>query len=260
MKSYFKTLMGASLVLALSLSACSKEEEQDTPPPSQNNEKGSMVIKLEHGWGPLYSPFALGQKMTHPLTSEDIEFSTLRYYFSNIVLGKADGSEWQELESYRIVDLQNGSEVELRIDSIPVGRYEQIRFTIGVDSLRNVSGAQTGALDPAENMFWSWNSGYIFIKAEGNSSASPSGDFVYHIGGFSGPNNAIRSPQLSFDGAALDIARDSSPAVHLKVNTARFWHGGISLGDLSNVHMPGPDAKTLADNFGGAFKFDHIHR
>ena len=35
---------------------------------------------------------------------------------------------------------------------VPVGEYDGMRFLIGVDSIRNVSGAQTGALDPAQGM------------------------------------------------------------------------------------------------------------
>jgi hypothetical protein len=34
-----------------------------------------------------------------------------------------------------------------------------IKFLLGVDSLKNVSGIQTGALDPAKGMFWTWNTG-----------------------------------------------------------------------------------------------------
>jgi len=43
-------------------------------------------------------------------------------------------------------------------------------------------------------MFWTWNSGYIFFKLEGNSpvSTQPNGKIEYHIGGFQSPTSAIR--------------------------------------------------------------------
>jgi hypothetical protein len=47
-----------------------------------------------------------------------------------------------------------------------------IRFLLGVDSARNVSGIQTGALDPARGMFWTWNSGYVMAKIEGSSPSA----------------------------------------------------------------------------------------
>ncbi|WP_316930094.1 MbnP family protein, partial [Hymenobacter sp. IS2118] len=44
----------------------------------------------------------------------------------------------------------------LALKDIPVGDYQSVSFTVGVDSARNVAGAQTGALDPNNGMFWTW--------------------------------------------------------------------------------------------------------
>ena len=52
---------------------------------------------------------------------------------------------------------------------MPAGNYNSLSFLLGVDSMHNVSGAQTGALDPANDMFWTWNSGYVMAKMEGAS-------------------------------------------------------------------------------------------
>ncbi len=72
---------------------------------------------------------------------------------------------------------------------------------IGVDSLKSISDVaqRTGVLDPAsygtDNMYWSWNAGYIFFKLEnlfGNStpqgkSTTPTKNLnQFHIGGFGG--------------------------------------------------------------------------
>jgi hypothetical protein len=61
-----------------------------------------------------------------------------------------------------------------------------MEFMIGVDSARNNSGAQTGALDPTNGMFWSWSTGYIMAKFEGTSAQSPAAAnaLKFHIGGF----------------------------------------------------------------------------
>lgn len=236
---------------------CTSDDDNsgsDNPPAA----KGNAELKLDHVWGPAEINFEINTELTHPATSEAITFTKLRYYVSNVVLQKSDGSDWVEEESYHIVDLES-EQTNLQLQGIPAGDYVGISFIIGVDSTRNVSGAQTGALDPAENMFWSWNSGYIFIKAEGNSPASTDGSFTYHIGGFSGPNSAIREVSLDFDENTLRIAPNTEPSVHLMANVARFWHGGISLGEMSNVHMPGSNASILATNFSGGFRFDHIH-
>ncbi|MBS4042364.1 MAG: hypothetical protein KGZ59_00925, partial [Chitinophagaceae bacterium] len=42
-------------------------------------------------------------------------------------------------------------------------------FDIGVDSILNTTGIQTGILDPALGMFWTWRTGYIMAKLHGVS-------------------------------------------------------------------------------------------
>lgn len=254
-----KSLLVAMMAIStLFLSSCSDDDNNDDPAPEM---KGSMFIKFDHVWGPSQTPFALNTELVHPASGDTLEFTKLRYYISNIVLHNANGSDWAEVESYHLVEAgaQAGIELELPIDNVPAGNYTGISYMIGVDSLRNVSGAQEGALDPAEEMFWSWNTGYIFIKAEGQSNVAPNGTFTYHLGGFQGAEKAIQENYHDFQGGLLEIVPDANPSVHLTANAARFWHGGISTAQTPMVHMPGSMAVTLATNFGGGFAFDHIH-
>jgi hypothetical protein len=251
-------LAGILISGMLTFQSCNNDDDNndDNNPPAEL--KGDMEIEFDHVWGPALAPFDLNTELIHPATSEAITFTRLRYYITNIRLHKTDGTTWTEEESYHIVDA-SAARAHINLSDLPGGEYNGMTFLIGVDSLRNTSGAQTGALDPAENMFWSWNSGYIFVKAEGTSPAATNETFIYHIGGFQGPNNAIREVHLHFDDLNLRIAPNALPVAHLTVNAARFWHGGISLADMSNVHMPGANASTLATNFSGGFLLDHIH-
>ena len=100
--------------------------------------------------------------------------SRFRYYLSNFSLKNADGKE-VELPGYFLVDEEVPESKKIPFTGIPKGKYTSISFTIGIDSLHNCSGAQSGTLDPVNGMFWTWNTGYIFLKLEGhaNSSASP---------------------------------------------------------------------------------------
>jgi hypothetical protein len=79
------------------------------------------------------------------------------------------------------------------LGQIPVGEYETIKFDIGIDSIRNHSDP---TLNPAghplaltfPSMHWSWNTGYIFMRVEGeaDTTAAQTGinvAFEYHIGG-----------------------------------------------------------------------------
>ena len=80
--------------------------------------------------------------------------------------------------------------------------YDEIRFNIGVDSLTNVSGIFEGDLDPANGMYWTWQSGYINIKLEGTSRLCPArkNKFYWHIGGYTPPFNLLRKVALKTNG------------------------------------------------------------
>ena len=91
----------------------------------------------------------------------------LKYYVSNFTLVKADGSE-TNFKNYQLLDASEPSSLTFALDSVLNGEYTSVKFLIGVDSSRNHTGVQDGALDPVHGMIWSWNTGYIFFKHEGN--------------------------------------------------------------------------------------------
>lgn len=248
MKKFNIILFLAALV---SFSAC-KDNEVDP------NDKGALRIELEHTFGT--SPLALGTTYT---TSQDEELSltTFKYYVSNVVLTKTDNSTWAQPESYYLVDASSPASTMLEISDVPVGDYKSVTFTIGVDSLRNVSGAQTGALSTENGMFWSWNSGYIFFKAEGASPQAMDGNFVYHVGGFSGANNALRTVTLNFDGSQAEVRKDAVPQVHVGVDAAQAFNSAPALliANTAMIHMPGAAASEMATRYQNMFEFEHIH-
>ena len=123
----------------------------------------------------------------------------LKYYISNIKLRAKDGRVYEDKDGYYIINAADSSSLNVILSNIPIDWYDTLSFVIGVDSLHNCSGAQKGALDPANGMFWAWNTGYIFLKMEGSSPASnsPGHIFEYHIGGYKEPSNCIRKVNLA---------------------------------------------------------------
>ena len=105
---------------------------------------------------------------------------------------------------------------------------------MGIDSLHNVSGAQAGALSLASGMFWDWNSGYIMLKAEGDSPNSPTGKFALHLGGFSGTNNIVTVKTAEF-GKTVKVTNGTTPTMTFTVNPARLWHTSPGLATLSVI-------------------------
>ncbi len=258
LKMYKKTFLAIIAMAAIFLTSCDSDDDSgNTPTPAQ---PGDAIIKLEHVWGESEEHFHLMDDFAHPTTGETLNFTKLKYYVSNIALIKSDGTEYVEDESYRLIDFNHENmEPTINLMDIPGGTYTTLRLTIGVDSTRNVSGAQKGALDPANGMFWNWNSGYIFVKAEGSTSATSADNFAYHIGGYASPNSAIRELEFDFNGAPLDIAPNSTPAIHLVHRVDKIWDEGTTTESTPMMHMPGPMASVIAQNFSSGFRFDHIH-
>lgn len=104
--------------------------------------------------------------------------SELKYVVSNIRLVKADGTE----VPYNVNDLDKGATVvnqakpaslDYVLTNIPVGKYRQLKFGLGVKQEINTLDqvrfpafyAAAGANDT--DMMWQWATGYRFTKIEG---------------------------------------------------------------------------------------------
>ncbi|MNY06961.1 hypothetical protein D3C86_1397440 [compost metagenome] len=178
---------------------------------------------------------------------------------SNIRLKKADGSWWVQPDSYFLLNLANGINPSIQLSGVPHGEYTEVSYVLGVDSLRNVSGAQSGDLSPALGMFWSWNSGYIMLKAEGLSPNSDSGSFAYHLGGFSGKDNIVTTNTHHFGGNTLSVTGTGQCRIVIGAHPEKLWltYGSVSGGSV--VHTHGANAKKMAEGFYDNFELKEIH-
>ncbi|MCS6933572.1 MAG: hypothetical protein NZM35_00295 [Chitinophagales bacterium] len=257
-KSIFAVFMALSALF--SVSSCKKDKL-----------KGKGTVKLTFDSRAGNANFAYGTEYTNA-AGEKLTFTKLQYYVSNFVLIKEDGSEYvvpQEL-TYRLIDEGvAGSEV-ITLPDIPAGEYTKVKFIVGVDSLRSTMDVskRTGDLDPAgkaADMYWSWNSGYIFFKIEGTSPASTrTGNvFMYHIGGYGGYStptaNNIRTITLTSPNA-IEIGEGRAPEVHIYADILESLKTPttISIANTAVVHMP-MAATTFANNYADMFKIDHVH-
>lgn len=247
----------ALLCPILLLSACKKNAEE-----LPEDAKSSFTIEFEHQVNG--AALALNTTTYKNARGEDFKINVFKYYVSNIKLTKTDGSSYLIPESYFLIDESKSSSKMITITDVPTGDYIKIEYTIGVDYARNFAGAQTGALDPINGMFWTWNSGYIFVKLEGTSPQSTAANnlLTFHIGGVVDPNNTIRTYSTEISAAnPLRIRSDARPNMHFIVNAAALFMGttDVSFATL-NVTMGGPNSVIVANNYAkGMFRLDHIH-
>ncbi|MES2680474.1 MAG: MbnP family protein [Bacteroidota bacterium] len=180
------------------------------------------------------------------------------YYISNVKLKRMDGFVFSEPESYHVnkhIDLKEA----FTINNVPEGTYTGIEFIIGVDSARNVSGAQTGDLSVEEQMFWEWNSGYIFFKLEGDCRTGDPNkeDFAIHVGGFTGKNNALQ--KCTFTLADPIVAKNGKKSsVFYQVLMEEIFKNPADL-DIETISNGGNAAlKSVSDNYRDMFKIARV--
>ena len=182
----------ASLVVVLSFKFSQKAKVHI----QFTNYAGNVILQLDSTY-----KNAIGQ---------DFTVANFKYYIGNICLKQADGKNYT-IQDYFLINEREEDSKQITLNDVPEGNYTSLEFIVGVDSLHNCSGLQQGALDPTNGMFWAWNTGYVFLKLEGQAPASKSvgNVFEYHIGGYKKPTNSLRKITLSFK--SDKIASSSAP-------------------------------------------------
>jgi hypothetical protein len=260
MKKHF--LIITAIAALFTISSCKKDKEELTG-------KGPVTIFLDNRAGT--DVFALGTNYK-TAAGDTVNFTKFKYYVSNFVLVKADGSEYviPQTSTYKLVDAAVPASQEFTFNDIPAGKYTRIKYVIGVDSLRSTTDVsqRTGDLDPAgtgADMYWSWNSGYIFYKIEGTSPQSTEAGniFMLHIGGYGGysspgPNNIRNVSIVSTE--ALEVGEGRSPEAHIFADVLQAFTSptNYSLATGAVIHMPIAGA-TIANNYADMFTLDHVH-
>ncbi|MEM4326477.1 MAG: hypothetical protein QXU40_04180 [Candidatus Pacearchaeota archaeon] len=272
-REFSNLLLIIVIILGLSITACKKKDDHnhDTPAPQL---PGEAEIHLENRVGNLRFYF------NEPYVTENgdtIQFTMFNYYVSNFQFIKEDGSLYTVPKDscYFLVKGDDSESQELHFHNIPAGKYKGVKFIIGVDSLMSASPIEVrekvrgGVLDPAtgaQGMYWSWNTGYIFVKAEGKFKPHPDSaqkDFKYHIGlfgGYSSPTiNNIKTVELMFN-QNVEINSNRKPNIHCYVNPLELFKTPTTFDIKAQpVIMASPASKTIADNYADMIKFDHIH-
>jgi hypothetical protein len=253
MKKLFS--LTAISLLALSsvyFSGCKKEEEITDDNDHTHAETGTMTLDLKAMFGDSVLELNTGEQYT-TANGDQVDASMFKFYISNIVLTKTSGETWAQPESYHLCNAADLSTMRFTLTGVPTGEYNQISFMIGVDSLRNVSGTQAGALDPANNMFWTWSSGYIFLKFEGNSPQSTSGgnNVTYHIGGYAGANRGQRMVTLPLTTTTALVTESTTPQIFLEADAGELFESPntISIASLSFAMAVNSSSKMIADNY-----------
>lgn len=240
--------------VALTFTSCNNDDDNQTT--------DSQVI--DGGYGELSLHF-------HPMSGMS-EFSTTetystpdnwnynvqlsQFYISNIsVWLDPIGSQKASFDNLNY--LVKPDEMLYNLGGLPVGTYYGIDFSIGIaDSATNHAdpSAASGDLAPqSPSMHWSWNTGYIFVKIEGqyadstDKTGTPVHNFAYHVG----MDNMVRNVSL---GHEFTVQRNVSNEVMVMVNHAAVFETiDFSQDTLTHTMNNMPLAMEVANNLVNAF-------
>lgn len=143
-------------------------------------------------------PLQAGQYYFINKLGDSLKIETLKFYISELIFWKEKQLIYAAPQKHWLIDLEDSQSWTMSTSDFPPLSFDNISFAIGIDSATNVSGALGGDLDPTKGMYWSWQSGYINFKLEGQTPSCPGRHrrFQYHIGGYQKPYYMLRSVNL----------------------------------------------------------------
>jgi len=239
--------------LFLVLVSCKKDDPAPVPEPVAPAPVRTVSLQFRH----IVDTSALVfDAVNYNPDNQEYRVTKFIYYISNVELTKTDNSVYKVPESYFLVDHSNPSSLKLDL-SVPQSTYKSISFMLGVDSARNCSGVQKGALDLTNNMFWTWNTGYIFLKLEGSSpqSGDAAGELKFHIGGFKGVSKTQRS--YTFNLGNDDTSAEKNIAFGFVANVNELFRSPskIDFGTTYHIMSAGASAALIASNYADMFTY-----
>lgn len=244
----------------------------DTADP-QAVRSGQFVLSFDNVAGG--QDLQLGTGTYRNASGESFTPTTLSYFVSNIRLTRTNGTDYvvPQDSSYFLVRENDPTTQRITLRNVPFGDYKAVSFVLGVDSLRSTMeiGRRTGVLDPAgdhngaNGMYWSWNSGYIFMKLEGTSPSAPTNAtgqnaFRYHIGFFGGYNtrtlNNLKAITLLFGSDVAPVDPSRVPTVQIRADVLKVFDGPTLLSIKANPEvMVSPLSANIAANYAQMFSY-----
>ncbi|MBK7181482.1 MAG: hypothetical protein IPH89_00385 [Bacteroidetes bacterium] len=178
--------------------------------------------------------------------SNHLQIDALRFYVSNICFLKNGTVVLPEKNSFHLIDASNKNSQTLSIKNTNKINFDELSFSLGIDSTTNVSGAMGADLDPTKGMYWTWQSGYINFKLEGKSNNCPTRNhaFEFHLGGYQTPFNCLKTATL----------KTTNQKIIIVVFDINQFLSVVDLSTLNQIMSPSKTAVLLSEQAIKSFK------
>lgn len=235
-------------ILLAGMTAC---KQPKSPEPTPEKDHAALTIEFIN----RVNGDSLKQgQLVHTNASGNLySVNLLKYFVTNVVLVREDGFEFK-LNNYDLINAFDPAFSKVVAPKVPNGHYTSMKFLLGVDSLRNHTGAQEGDLDPVHNMIWTWSTGYIFFKHEGSykDTSNTTQVLQFHLG----TDKALSAVQFPID---LKVA-GVNKVMNIVFDLNKMYNSPAIDFNVNNIHMSdkaadGPWIANMVANSNDAFSF-----
>lgn len=273
-KNHFVSSAVVALFALVTLSAC------DT---SVGDETVDLSFQLQSVVGS--TPLVAGTQ-TYSINGRNTTIESARFYMSDIVLLRSDGSEVALVTDDPVTTVARDSEGNdvphtvteevilaksdiaddvYHIGEVEAGDYVGIRFSVGLSGLTNkidasqMDATHVLATQTDKGNHWSWNSGYIFLRMDGqvDTDGDDTVDSEWHV--HLGTPNFLETVTLD---TPFTLNAGDEANLHLVVDYAKFLTGlDYSDPDQLLCHTMDnlPVAQVVGANIPSAFSFHGVH-
>ncbi len=242
-------------VFVLFLSSCKKDKDDTSDPtPTTTNKITVQVSNVVDG-----SPVVFGQLIYTNAFGSSYSIDLLKYYLTNFRLVATDSSV-HNFRNYDLINAADTTTCNFAYSDIPERTYCKVRFYLGVDADSNHTGAQSGDLDPVNGMIWTWSTGYIFFKHEGQflDTLGATQDLLYHFG-----TDAVLT-EIEIPITPFTLGETDQKTIHLEFDLNGLY-GSNTIVDFNGNNIrqslsvdDRPWMSDLMSNFPGAFRITSI--
>ncbi len=242
-------------MIAVTFTACSNDDEQPTP---------EDKVMMKFGFDYVVNGEAYDTSKVYDINGTAVKFSIANFYVGGITFMSEEGVPTEVENKYLLVTPESGMQ---EVAELGKGHYHMARFFIGVDPETNSQTEEdftTRSEDPNDplglqfpSMHWNWNTGYKFIRVDGNvdtdADGMPDETMSFHLG----KDEMLKTLEFV---THKDVDEAHSGHMHFEFDLAKAFEG-IDLSQEYFTHALStqelPLATKFRDNLAGALKYKH---
>lgn len=222
-----KKILLALFSLTVVFISCDKD-----PDPEPENTIGTLRVNFVARYNG--QPFVMNQNYTN-ISGYTVKTEMVKFLMHRFVVTNSSGTK-NEVREAALINFANGTNsFEVPLEA---GSYTGIQFGLGVDSTLNkqdpslLPASHPFSLNQANDMHWSWSTGYIFFKLEGkaDTTTAQAGPvdlaYVFHPG-----SNALFR-KVDFPSKSFSISAGSTTNVDITLDVARLFYNMSDTIDL----------------------------